>query len=174
MRLIHVSADQPFAQPVGPGGNRQSDCGRRASASHPVCTVTPDQGLEAHFGTRLFQRKSRPLKLSVAGEKLLELARIVIPRVRACEDSLSRLADGIAGRLHIGIECHSCFQWLMPVLDLYREDWPEVELDLTLGHSFEPMPALRSGHVDVVISSDPVADPDLAFFPCLATNPDWW
>jgi len=123
------------------------------------------RGLEAHFGTQLFQRKSRPLKLSVAGEKLLELAHIVIPRVQACEDSLSRLAEGIAGRLHIGIECHSCFQWLMPVLDLYREDWPEVELDLTLGHSFEPMPALRSGHVDVVISSDPVADPDLEFFP---------
>ncbi|WP_457664847.1 LysR family transcriptional regulator [Thiolapillus sp.] len=123
------------------------------------------RGLEEHFGTRLFQRKSRPLKLSVAGEKLLELARFTLPRIQACEYSLSRLADGVAGRLHIGIECHSCFQWLMPALDLYREDWPEVELDLTLGHSFEPMPALRSGRVDVVISSDPVADPDIEFIP---------
>lgn len=123
------------------------------------------KGLESHFGTRLFQRKSRPLKLSVAGQKLLQLARSVIPRMEECEYSLSRMAEGVAGRLHIGIECHSCFQWLMPTLDCYRESWPEVELDLTLGHSFEPMPALRSGRVDLVISSDLVADPDLQFFP---------
>ncbi|WP_456404110.1 LysR family transcriptional regulator [Thiolapillus sp.] len=123
------------------------------------------KGLEHHFGARLFQRKSRPLRLSGAGEKLLELARTIVPQMEACEYALSRMAEGVAGRLHIGIECHSCFQWLMPTLDRYRESWPEVELDLTLGHSFESMSALRSGLVDLVISSDPVPDPQLQFFP---------
>ncbi len=123
------------------------------------------KGLEDYFGTRLFQRKSRPLKLSVAGDKLLALARVVVPQVEDCEYSLTRMAAGVAGRLHIGIECHSCFQWLMPTLDRYREYWPEVELDLTLGHSFAPLPALKSGRVDLVISSDWQPDPALAFVP---------
>ncbi len=123
------------------------------------------KGLENYFDARLFQRKSRPLKLSEAGERLLQLARSVLPQVEECEYSLSRIGSGVAGRLHIGIECHSCFQWLMPTLDLYRENWAEVELDLTLGHSFSPLPALKSGRVDVVISSDVRADPDLLFLP---------
>jgi LysR family transcriptional regulator for metE and metH len=123
------------------------------------------KGLENYFDTRLFQRKSRPLKLSEAGQRLLQLARSVIPQIEECEYSLSRIGEGVAGRLHIGIECHSCFQWLMPTLDLYRESWAEVELDLTLGHSFSPLPALKSGRVDVVISSDVRPDPELVFLP---------
>ncbi len=123
------------------------------------------KGLEKHFDANLFQRKSRPLQFSAAGEKLLALARAIVPRVQECEYSLSRMAQGVVGRLHIGIECHSCFQWLMPTLDLYRESWPEVELDLTLGHSFTPLPALKSGRVDLVISSDLLPEPALVFQP---------
>jgi len=123
------------------------------------------KGLEKHFGLSLFQRKSRPLQFTAAGEKLLILARGVLPQVQACDDALLRMSRGVTGRLHIGIECHSCFQWLMPALDLYRESWPEVELDLTLGHSFAPLPALKSGRVDLVVSSDLLPGPDLVFQP---------
>ncbi len=122
-------------------------------------------GIERHFGTRLFQRKSRPLRFTPAGARLLDLARAVVPRMEECENALERLGKGLSGRLHIAIECHSCFQWLMPTLDRYREQWPDVELDLTLGHSFEPIPALRAGQVDLVVTSERLAGADLVFRP---------
>ncbi|BAO45453.1 LysR family transcriptional regulator [Thiolapillus brandeum] len=123
------------------------------------------KGLEQHFGVTLFRRKSRPLNLTPAGERLLSLARDVLPLMEGCEYALERMGHGKTGRLHIAIECHSCFKWLMPTLDSYRESWPEVELDLTQAHSFDPLPALRSGRVDLVITSDPQVDPALVFHP---------
>lgn len=31
------------------------------------------------------------------------------------------------------LECHTCFDWLMPVMDEFRRRWPEVEIDLVVG-----------------------------------------
>ncbi|MEO2182570.1 MAG: LysR substrate-binding domain-containing protein, partial [bacterium] len=81
------------------------------------------------------------------------------------ERDISRLAGGEVGRLHICIECHSCFQWLIPCLDLYRANWPEVELDLSGGFSFAPLPALVRGDLDLVITSDPVELPGITYIP---------
>ncbi len=147
-----------------------ADCGSLTAAAEQLRLTQSAlshqiAGMERHFEIRLFQRKSRPLRFTLAGERLLELARAVVPRIEECEASLQRIGQGLAGRLHIAIECHSCFQWLMPTLDHYREQWPEVELDLTLAHGFEPLPALRAGRVDLVVTSDPMADAELIFQP---------
>lgn len=112
--------------------------------------------LEDRLGCNLFIRKSRPLRFTVAGERLLQLADDVLPAIRAAEREIGKLADGQAGRLHMAIECHSCFQWLMPSIDHFRNHWPEVELDLSSGFNFAPLPALVRGELDLVITSDPV------------------
>ena len=112
--------------------------------------------LEDRLECKLFQRKTRPPRFTSAGRHLLNLADEIIPMVRAAERDIARLAGGEAGRLHICIECHSCFQWLIPCIDRFRSNWPEVELDLTGGFNFAPLPALLRGDLDLVITSDPV------------------
>jgi LysR family transcriptional regulator for metE and metH len=86
---------------------------------------------------------------------VLALADEVLPRIRATERELQRLAAGRTGRLHLAIDCHSCFQWLMPALDAFRAQWPDVALDLSAAFSFAPLPALVRGDLDLVITSDP-------------------
>lgn len=113
------------------------------------------KALEEQFNCTLFARKSRPLRFTPAGTRMLELAEQVVPAVQAVERELARLAGGETGRLHIAIECHSCFEWLMPTIDSYRDHWPEVEMDLSTGFSFDPLPALVRGDIDLVITSDP-------------------
>ena len=81
-------------------------------------------------------------------------AQVVLPQIELAEYQLKRAAQGDAGRLHITIECHSCFEWLIPVLDHYRTRWPDVEVDIRLGISFDPLPALLQGDIDLVITSD--------------------
>ena len=71
----------------------------------------------------------------------------------------------MTGRLYIAIDCHSCFDWLLPTMDSFREHWPEVEMDLSLAHSFDPLPALAGGEIDLVITSDPVPSPGLHYEP---------
>lgn len=119
--------------------------------------------LEARLNTPVYLRRRRPLTLTRAGERLLRLADDVLPQVEEAERDLRRDVDGGAGRLHIVIECHSCFDWLLPTLDVYRRDWPQVEVDLSLGFSFEPLPALVGGEIDLVITSDPVERADIAY-----------
>lgn len=123
------------------------------------------KSLERYYETALFLRSTKPLKLTPAGHKLLDLARRVLPGVEQTETELKHIAQGEAGRLHISIECHACFEWLLPVLDRYRESWPDVEVDIRLGVSFDPIPALQNGIVDLVISSDPVTQGNLVFEP---------
>ncbi|WP_435103268.1 LysR family transcriptional regulator [Arhodomonas sp. AD133] len=117
------------------------------------------KALETQVGAELFFRRTRPLRLAPAGQMLLELADRILPEVETVEQRLGNLAAGEGGRLHLAIECHSCYQWLLPTMERYREHWPEVEMDLSMGFSFHPLPALVRGDIDMVITSDP--DPDL-------------
>jgi LysR family transcriptional regulator, regulator for metE and metH len=111
--------------------------------------------IESRFECPLFVRKTRPLRFSEAGKRLLVLAEDVIARVDAAERDIKKLVHGDAGRLFMAIECHSCFNWLMPMIDIYRGYWPAVELDFSSGFTFEPLPALAKGDIDLVITSDP-------------------
>lgn len=121
--------------------------------------------LEQRLGTSLFLRKTRPVQFTSAGLRLLRLADNLLPQVRQAERDLQRLVGGQAGRLHMAIECHSCFQWLMPTIDQFRNVWPEVEVDFASGHFFAPLPALTKGELDLVITSDPQEIPGLSYVP---------
>ncbi len=110
--------------------------------------------LEERLGTELFIRKTKPLRFTRAGLELLQLAGSVLPQLRQAERNLQRLTGSRSGRLHMVIECHSCFDWLMPAINNFRNHWPEVEIDLSTSFNFEPIPALIRGDVDLVITSD--------------------
>jgi len=85
--------------------------------------------------------------------------------IRNTERDIARLAGGEAGRLNLCIECHSCFDWLMPTIDHFRQHWPEIELDLSSGFSFQPLPALARGDLDLVITSDPEPRNGITYIP---------
>ncbi|WP_227269753.1 LysR family transcriptional regulator [Roseobacter weihaiensis] len=113
------------------------------------------KGLEDQAGVELFVRRSKPLKLSPAGMRLLKLAQQVLPQIQALQNEFSGLREGSTGRMHIAIECHACFEWLFPVLEQFRKAWGEVDVDIRPGLAFDALPALLKEDVDLVVSSDP-------------------
>ncbi|WP_269498540.1 LysR family transcriptional regulator [Castellaniella sp. S9] len=121
--------------------------------------------LEVRLKVSLLNRRTRPARLTTAALRIIELAEDVLPRIRAAERELQRLAAGRTGRLHVAIDCHSCFQWLMPALDAFRQAWPDVSLDLSAAFSFGPLPALLRGDLDVVITSDPQTSEAIRYAP---------
>ena len=123
------------------------------------------KGLEQALDLPLFLRNSKPLRLTPAGQKLLSFAQRVLPQFADLEGDLKRMAGGETGRLFIAIECHACFEWLLPVLEKFRLKWPEVDVDIRLGASFAALPALQRGEVDLVVSSDPAELAEVAFEP---------
>jgi LysR family transcriptional regulator for metE and metH len=129
------------------------------------------KGLEDQAGIDLFVRRTKPLKLSAAGQRLLKLANRVLPEVEATEEEFRSLLAGKSGRLHIAIECHACFEWLFPVLESFRKAWPDVDVDIRPGLAFEALPALAREEVDLVVSSDPEEHSDLEFSPLFDYEP---
>ena len=129
------------------------------------------KGLEDQIGVELFARRSKPLKLSAAGHRLLRLAERILPEIEAAAEEFIALRSGKAGRLHIAIECHACFEWLFPVLERFRKAWPEVDVDIRAGLAFDALPALQREEVDLVISSDPEDLRDVEFAPLFDYEP---
>lgn len=123
------------------------------------------KGLEDQAGIELFVRAARPMRLSAAGMRLLRLAERVLPEVDAVTEEFGALRQGRAGRLHIAIECHACFDWLFPVLEQFRRAWPEVDVDIRPGLAFGALPALIRQEADLVISSDPEKLEGVTFSP---------
>ncbi|NOC83735.1 MULTISPECIES: LysR family transcriptional regulator [unclassified Ruegeria] len=121
------------------------------------------KGLEDQAGVELFLRRSKPMKLSAAGLRLLRLAEQILPQVEAAQNEFSSLRDGRTGRMHIAIECHACFEWLFPVLESFRKSWGDVDVDIRPGLAFDALPALQKEEVDLVVSSDPEDLPGVEF-----------
>jgi LysR family transcriptional regulator for metE and metH len=121
--------------------------------------------LETRLGCSLFIRKTRPVRFTTAGKRLLKLADEVLPQIYGAEQDLARLAGGESGRIYMAIECHSCFEWLLPAINEYREHWADVELDIASGFHFEPLPALARGDLDLVITADPLPELGLSYVP---------
>lgn len=129
------------------------------------------KGLEDQVGVELFVRRSKPLKLSAAGFKLLKLADKILPEIEQLEEDFRGIRSGKSGRLHIAIECHACFEWLFPVLEEFRKAWPDVDVDIRPGLSFGALPALQREDVDLVVSSDPETLEDVEFSPLFDYEP---
>ncbi len=129
------------------------------------------KGIEDQAGVELFVRRTKPMRLSPAGMKMLAAAEDILPRVAALQTEFEGLVAGKAGRLHIAIECHACFEWLFPVLEAFRKAWPEVDVDIRPGLAFDAFPALRREEIDLVVTSDPEDIEDTDFTPIFDYNP---
>lgn len=114
--------------------------------------------LEDRYGQPLFERKSVPPQFTAVGERLLALADAVLPQVEGAERDIARLMLGQGGQMRIAVECHTCFDWLMPAMDAFRTRWPEVELDIVSGFHADPVGLLHQGRADVAIVSEVDAD----------------
>ena len=121
------------------------------------------KAIQDQVGVDLFIKNVKPMRLSPEGMRFLHAAEKILPEIEALKAKLTDIQDGKSGRLHIAIECHACFEWLFPVLNLFRHDFPDVDIDIRPGLAFRALKALADEEVDVVISSDPEDIPGVEF-----------
>jgi len=135
------------------------------------------KALEKEYGGEFFTRKTSPIQWSRLGERALGLSYDVIRTVADAERDMIRIQKGVSGQLRIAVECHSCFEWLMPAMDIFRSAWPEVEMDLISGFHADPGGLLDEGRADLVIISQKSRRKETIFaplfqfeMPCLLAN----
>src|SRR4051812_19984277 len=135
-----------------------ADCGtlsRAAALIHLTQSALSHQlrALESHYRVRLLERGTRSVTLTRAGERLVAAARAIVEQIAAAERDVVKLAHKPLGSMRIALECHTCFDWLLPVMHVFRKNWPEVPLDLVSGFHPSPLELLADGEADVIIGS---------------------
>ncbi|MEG9480964.1 LysR family transcriptional regulator [Mannheimia sp. HC-2023] len=110
--------------------------------------------LEDQYDLTLFERKSSPIRFTQAGERLIKLAYDILPQVIEAELDLARVKQGEVGEVRVAVECHTCFDWLMPAMDTFRQHWPLVELDIVSGFHTDTVGLLLSHRADLAIVSE--------------------
>lgn len=86
------------------------------------------RNLEERLGQSVFERDGRGLKITPAGERLLELAREVLPPIAQTEREIRRGVGARRVALRVASQCYTAFHWLPRALIALTEHHPEVDL----------------------------------------------
>jgi LysR family transcriptional regulator for metE and metH len=88
------------------------------------------RGLEERLGLPLFEREGRRLRITRAGEKLVELAQQVLAPLFQAELELKRGLHRERPKLRVSTQCYTAYHWLPKAFEALMQAHPEVELVL--------------------------------------------
>ncbi|QTD99066.1 LysR family transcriptional regulator [Streptomyces cyanogenus] len=110
--------------------------------------TTQIRGLESSLGVELFDRLGGRIRLTPAGERLLEYAEQILTLVEAARADVAG-GDGPSGTLVIGTMESITSYRMPPLLEFFHHRYPKVQLALRPSLCAETRHALRQGGFDI-------------------------
>ena len=114
------------------------------------------KSLEASLGAALFDRDTRPLELTDAGEALLEHARLVIGVADQAQENVRRIGHGRRGPLRIATGVAGISAVATTLLETFAERHADVDVEFHPGFGPQNVDALRRRTVDVAFVALPI------------------
>ena len=111
------------------------------------------QKLEEQLDISLFQRLGRRSVLTPAGRLILAEGRDILHTTRRLADKAREIATGWEPRISIGLETLQPYPYFFNVLNVFLQEFPTVEIDISecvLNGGWE---ALEQGRVDLLVGS---------------------
>ncbi|WP_084793934.1 LysR family transcriptional regulator [Actinokineospora bangkokensis] len=128
--------------------------GRAAERAHVAQPALSQQikQLEAELGARLFERSTRRVEVTEAGQRFLRHARRVVDAVDRAVDDMAALAAGSVGRVSVGFVGTATYDVLPRLSHLVRTELPGVDLRVR-GELLTPdlLDGLVAGEYDLVL-----------------------
>ncbi len=123
---------------------------RAAQRCHVVQSALSHQvaRLEKELGARLFERTSRRVQLTTAGEAFLPAARQSLEAAERARAEVAASTGEIRGTLTVGSIPTVAAVDLPAVLRDYRLRYPQVRISLRAGSSERLIERVRDGHLD--------------------------
>jgi len=137
--LREVASQGSFTAAAGSLGYTQSAVSRQVA------------GLETAAGMPLFERTARGVRLTSAGELLLQRAGTVLDEIDAAEQELSGLADPGTGRLRVGAFPTAVAALVPRAMAALGQRRPGVRISLREGGSPTQLKRLSAGSLDVAV-----------------------
>jgi DNA-binding transcriptional LysR family regulator len=133
-------------------------CGSFSAAAENLAFTQPAVSrqiatLESEAGMRLVERSARGIRLTPAGELLLEHTDAILDRLATAESQLAALAAGTRGRLRLSA-FPSANATLIPLaMVAFRDAHPGVELRLSEKVTSQALEGLAAGELDLAVVS---------------------
>ncbi len=146
-----------------------SAAARALYVSQPAVSQSIAQ-LETAVGSKLFLRRGRTIELTREGELLHGYVRSALGLLETGEEQLSRLHTLSAGELRIGAGDTVTRWYLMPAMERFHREHPDVALRITNRTSRETLQLLRDGHIDLGFVNLPMSAAGVLFEDCMAVH----
>jgi DNA-binding transcriptional LysR family regulator len=108
--------------------------------------------LESELGTRLFERHTRGVDLTDAGEVFLERARTALAAAEAARCTGRDLEEGLVGSVRLGIVTGAGWPGTSALLGHFGRERPAVELTVVESYVGWLLRDLRDGRLDAMIA----------------------
>jgi LysR family transcriptional regulator, regulator for metE and metH len=105
---------------------------------------------EARLGVQLFERTSRGLSPTAAGQRLLTGAPAVLRQLHELERVIAAREEE-PEQVALVCECYTAYRWLPSVIVDLRERWSDLQLEVRSEHTRDPVGALLRGKIDVAL-----------------------
>jgi len=92
------------------------------------------KGLEARLGVRLLNRTARSVVLTAAGAELRDAITAPFDAIAEAVEALNRYRDAPTGRIRLNVPVDAASLLLGPVLPVFVERYPDVELDISISN----------------------------------------
>lgn len=125
-------------------------------------------GLEEQLAKTLFDRNGRVIRLTEAGEILLNAAEQIVRSVDAAGDQIRSLGSDVTGRLSIATSHHIGIHRLPSILRQFTTRYPDVELDLRFTDSELAADDVLHGRIELAVATLPIFTPET-----LQVTPIW-
>ena len=117
--------------------------------------------LEVELGVKLFERHTRGVDLTDAGEVFLERARAALAAAEDCLTTGSDLKSGLVGSVRLGIATGVRWHLVPALLESFADTRPDVELTVIEAHGGTLLRDLRDGRLDALIAPSVFSSPEL-------------
>ncbi|WP_419913960.1 LysR family transcriptional regulator [Hoeflea sp.] len=108
--------------------------------------------LESVLNVKLFDRSRAQIRLTPAGEVLLERARQILDQLDSTFREVTRIGQGSAGRLRIAFVGSASHGVLPTIIKSYRSHYPDVDLALSAMNNAELERALIQREIDIAVA----------------------
>ncbi|MBP6615342.1 MAG: LysR family transcriptional regulator [Aquabacterium sp.] len=123
---------------------------QRLCISQPPLSVAIRQ-LEETLQAQLFERNSKGVRLTAAGEHLLVKARQLLQLSHQAAQETRDVARGTVGHLRLGFVGSSLYRGLPQALEALQQSHPRVRVDMLEANSAEQIQGLQQMRLDVAL-----------------------
>ncbi|CAM1372846.1 LysR family transcriptional regulator [Tenacibaculum xiamenense] len=115
--------------------------------------------LEERLGFKVFIRSRNKWKLTDEGSELYKLGNEILEKIDIGFQNIKQLQNGSAGTIKVSTECYSFYQGLASFIQKMAVLYPEINIDLILEATHQPIPKILSNEIDIaLVTTKPSSD----------------